>query len=549
MTRRIAWTLLALVMVSAMLATTAAASAAAPKAINITAYAPWSLTNGQMVILVTVDSTRAIELSVKAVCDDAVSTDTFAIPAYTRTVRTILTPPSMSVFECRPDIVWSTGGAKGTARVTANPRLIRSVAATTPGGVAPTAMETTLAATDFPDRWQAFPMGATVLLDAPSDRALNPRQQQALVDFTRAGGTLSLAADARERLTQEWQTRGAFVVGFVSEEEPFDPDTYGSYSHRDVPGSYAVPGTATVPVGGFVTLAFLFALLAGPINLWWAIKRRKQRHLLWITTPALSLAACALLLGYNIVAEGLHVRRSAVQLSFIDGAHKQATTFEGVSFFAGSGVDGFELDATTSVSVRSVLTNRDTDFYPDAYGRGWDTETGTPNTPPGLRIDYRGGAQTLSGGWLAARENRQFAATTLHPERRRVTIGEAKGGGFEVVNGLGVGITQIYWIETEGIIWHAPRVAVGATVSLRLVDEGKPELEHLVDEGSIRVDSSFLQRLPSGARALWKRASTPGHFVARLEKPLRPFLGPEAEDEEPAEAWLAGTATRDEVTQ
>ncbi|PKN55879.1 MAG: hypothetical protein CVU56_19085 [Deltaproteobacteria bacterium HGW-Deltaproteobacteria-14] len=514
-------------------------AAAQPGGLTVEATTPWSLPGWPVPVQVLAYSVRDTVLDVEVSCDAVVARASIPVAAGARVRRTVLVPAQdPNSLGCAPRVKWRTDdGDEGiTSGTLAHNEL--DVVLVGPHPAAFIAEEWRLAevpATSLPDRWQGFPLEATFVIGADADAALTDAQRAALATWSRAGGRLLLLGLGERR--SRWDALGAVptrvtvsgygeaVRDFVDEPRVDEP----------TPWNHRVPGTETVPVGGFLLVALAFAILAGPVNLWWVIKRRNQRGLFLLTTPLLSVVACGVLIGYNLLSEGLGVRRAAVQLTWLDGAHHSAVSFTGVTFFAGTGVGDFSVAPEVLVRPLTQLDELPGEPFADAVH------------PREVRwIDT---AQELGGEWIPTRVNRQLTFVSPAPDRRRLTLTRT-ASGYEVVNGLDVGIRAVWWFDQAGRAWTGADIAAGHSGALREAPAAPPG-DAPVREGVAPPNRALAAlpggvpfgRLGPGSARVWQRAAAPGHFAAELERPLSPIPGPAASDEAPLEAWVVGPLT------
>jgi hypothetical protein len=171
---------------------------------------------------------------------------------------------------------------------------------------------------ELPDRWQAYPTWLVVLLTPLGDSQLTASQRQAIQQWSQLGGQLFVTNEA---LQNTWRLAGARAqyLSSTSEAVPlFSRALTQGESRKNWRGiEHTVPGLETVPVKSFICLAVGFALLVGPLNLWW-VRRRNARHLLLITTPLFSFVTCIGLIVITLFSDGIATKRSAVQFTVLD---------------------------------------------------------------------------------------------------------------------------------------------------------------------------------------------------------------------------------------
>jgi hypothetical protein len=474
----------------------------------------WENRKGYTPVVVRVQATDAQDLELVATCDgEPQSSRSRLLTVPGRGVETtLLMPPQPAYAYCGVRVDWKAAdGTAGSTRALSGMDV--GVVRIDPENDFPPYDHihsiVSISASQLPDRWQAYPPGGTVLLSAAGERQLAPAQADAILRWARAGGRLIVSTEEQFRA---WQPNGAVNVRISRvddavlevDSEAFDPPLE------------PVPGTSEVPAEGFMLLAFGFALLVGPVNLWWVLKRKRARHLLLVTTPLLSLATCLLLVGYGLVAEGVDTKRQVTELTWLDTDRHEAVAWHGVSYFAPFPPSEFVVPSEALVSS----------INPGDFGNMWDE--GFQTDPP-KTLAWQPEGQ-LIGAWIPARRNYRLTYVIPRPERRRLEVRVRPDGRPEVENGLGVGIR---WIELQlgepGQWAIAGPIAPGATVLMEIAQSDR------------RSEPNDLLTLGPSAREVWRVArSQPGHFAAELEAPLASTPGPESVDAGMPHAYLAG---------
>jgi hypothetical protein len=378
-----------------------------------------------------------------------------------------------------------------------------------------------IAADQLPDRWQCYPWWLTIGLTRSGEQQLDAGQRQALATWTRTGGALIVEDESQ---AAAWRAQGAKVtVGFAGAAALIKPRLADGVD--DAP---PVPGTDRVPVLGFVTVALVFAILVGPVNLWW-VRRRGKRHLFLITTPVISAITCIALVLVSVLADGLGIRRTVVQAVQLDMQGRQAVAWTAVSYFAALPTSTIPLDPEDRIEV-SGSDDQD----------GWRRRE---RTAQALTLTW-GDAQIATGGWLPARINRSLRYVQARPENRRLLV-EADGSGWRVTNGLGVGIALLAWKDGDGGLWTCAHLADGATASMEkqpgFALNGTGLITGIIEPGQ-PLPATRLDRLgPVGQQRPWEVFTTSRHgFQAVLDAPLLPVPGPPGTEIEPVRAWVFG---------
>lgn len=496
--------------------------------VRVDASCPWIDRDGYTPVLLTVRADYDAVVEIDAELDDNRATTTIEVVAGVPLHRTLLLPGSNRRWSSGVEVRWRTAG-RPEDRIGVSPRGYRELdvvlldpdesfpvkdlrdAVSAQVGAPPDAngyrgSTTTYseqrfarwAPDELPSRWQGWPAWLTLVTTSAGDRRLDDAQRQAIAAWTQAGGRLFVVEAAQ---LAPWRGIGARVA-VVERKELIEriQEVWAGVSRRAAP--VPVPGTGRVPVGGFVAIAVLFALLVGPVNLWWCA-RSGRRHLLLVTTPLLSLVASVLLLVYGLIADGLHTRRLAVQVLALDGQSGRVAAWTGLSLFAGLAPGRIDLDPDDLATV--VLAETNDGRTQERTDLVWD------------------GAQHATGGWIPSRVNRQLAIATVRPERRRLAFART-ADGWAVTNGFDRPLTALALTDPEGRPWHLEAtVAPGAAAPLVA--------------GPVVLEPP-LARLPSAATAATARSG----WTARFEGALLPLPGPDAVDIEPVASWVVGPA-------
>lgn len=368
-----------------------------------------------------------------------------------------------------------------------------------------------LGADALPDRWQGWPAWLTLITTAAGDARLSQAQRDAIVAWTRVGGALFVATPAQQ---EAWRRAGARVGLYEPAGNPqaLIDRLRAAAGEESRPAAAPVPGTETLPTGWFLTLSIAFAVLAGPVNLWW-VRRRGRPHLLLITTPLLSAGACILLIVVTLAADGIGRRRTASQVVVLDAAAQRCVGFSAATFFCGIAPGRFALDP------EDRLTPMDEGDVRGNWGKD----------RPQLGLERDDGVWA-DDGWIPARINRQLAWTQVRPERRRLSV-RRDGAAWRISNGLGVAVTALTWTDPDGAIFTVDRIEPGVDAS------AQPAKTAINDSDP----TPALRRLGPDARlAVAGLGHVPGSFACRVAAPLLPIPGPSATDVEPLEAWAVG---------
>lgn len=359
---------------------------------------------------------------------------------------------------------------------------------------------------ELPDRWQGYPAWIAVLVTPVGERRLSEAQRDAISAWTNAGGALFVAEPGQ---LAAWRGIGARVQ--VASQQTLGERLQAMWKQaHQLPEASPVPGTSSVPVYGFVTIAVLFAVLVGPVNFWWCA-RRGRRHLLLVTTPVVSVIASVVLLAYGLLADGLTVRRTVVQVLALDQVSARVSGWTGMTLFAG-------------LPPSAIILDNDALLVPlDPTERHRDD-------PPAVSLDWSAGAQVARGAWIPARSNRQLGVGIARGEKRRLAFSRT-ATGWTVANGFDQPLASVVWIDPAGVPWSLTRsVAPGQSA----------ELSHGMNAGT----QPPLRRLPVAASQAVNDIGAgelkPATYRAEFTGALLPIPGPNAVDAVPVRSWVVG---------
>ena len=354
----------------------------------------------------------------------------------------------------------------------------------------------------LPRLWQAYPPWLVLVFGPGAETRLDDGQREAIRCWLQHGGTLvsatprlwpalpgvkSLPTSATdiEALRSTIETR-------LSSSQSFDQGT----PNVSLPGYGAGEGTAP-----YAVLAILFALIAGPGQLWWA-KRSGRRFLLVLTAPSLALAACVLLFTVDLLRFGLGTVRSAVAVTLVDG--NQHHTWSGQTVFS-------------TWSIGSLPAGDG-----DRWLLGLDRNYSFSNNGDTITLDWN--AQVLRGDLVRGRRHEHLAHTGVRPDRRRLAV-QRTGNGYALVNGLGVDLTSFRWRDHQGEWWSCGAAGNDRTTALEQRNGG--------------MDSIPFDRLPDGLGRYWG-TEHPGTWQAQLAQPLAPLPGLSASELVPVQSLAFG---------
>ncbi|NJK91909.1 MAG: hypothetical protein HC904_08830 [Blastochloris sp.] len=244
-------------------------------------------------------------------------------------------------------------------------------------------------------------------------------------------------------------------------------------------------GKFPVPTLWIVVSVLAFVALVGPLNLWW-LAARQRRHLIFISTPLLSLFTVLLLglaiLGYDGMG-GTGVRSALVLLS--GGQMPAVVTQEQASRCS------FLLKRSFPVEEQAVLA------YLPKSGE------------PGNRFERS--VDEARGDWFSSRAVKAHFLKYSLPSRAGVEHGSAGSGSL--ISRIPATLEVLYFLDQEGTWWKTGRLRTGESVPLQKVEEKEFEdwLKTSLNDTSLNLQ--FLAQSVAGRRGYFyalSRGQTPG---------------------------------------
>lgn len=245
-----------------------------------------------------------------------------------------------------------------------------------------------------------------------------------------------------------------------------------------------------VPVRGLFLLVLVFAIVIGPVNVYFLTRRQKRIHLLW-TVPAAALATTFAVFLYAWLSEGLLKIHRSTSLTFLDQEHHRAASWGHKGYYSTlTPGNGLLFDLETEVSA--IVTARES--YSSAQ----------------RMLDLSAGMR-LESGWLEARVPAYFVTrrSTTRRERLRARLLD---GAVEVTNGLGADITALHFADNAGQIYSGQGISTGAGGRLESVGQiagGDADVLRDLDLVNIQAQAQALADEP------W-RFLQPGSYIAVL---------------------------------
>jgi hypothetical protein len=193
-------------------------------------------------------------------------------------------------------------------------------------------------------------------------------------------------------------------------------------------------------------LLVAFAILVGPVNLFY-FARPGQRHRLFLTTPAISVATCALLSLAILLVDGLGGKGRRVVLADLHGVENRLyTTQEQVSRTGLVATSGFAPGRTYDLNPVKAASSR---FDP------FSREATRPAT-------FEMGAGRYLGEFFRSRSEQAYLLRSAEPSRARIELAGLEDGVPVLVSNLPQEILALRYRDDRGTLWDTtPGTPIG----------------------------------------------------------------------------------------
>lgn len=240
-----------------------------------------------------------------------------------------------------------------------------------------------------------------------------------------------------------------------------------------------------------IVFIFAFAVVAGPVNLFWLADASRRHRLFW-TTPLISVAASLLLVAFIALQDGFGGHGARLMVTRLFPAEKEAAITQ-------------EQVARTGVLLSRRFTVPDDLVLAEVKVRRME----------GQRFEQAG--RDYGGDWFASRAVQAQRLRAIVPSRAEVQLlnAEAARGGAapEVISSIPATLTDLQYLDEEARCWRGAGLRPGERVTLKRGERLEPaaDLEGsfqlaalqtgpLKEPGSfyaVAADAPFLPTLPS----------------------------------------------------
>lgn len=244
-----------------------------------------------------------------------------------------------------------------------------------------------------------------------------------------------------------------------------------------------------IPLNATFLIIFIsvFAVIAGPVNLFWLANSTRRHRLFW-TTPLISLAASLLLVVFIVVQDGFGGHGVRLMVTRLLPDRKEAAVTQ-------------EQVTRTGVLLRRGFAVPEDLVLSQVKVRQMQSKA------------FEQAGRTFTGDWFASRSVQAQRLRMIVPSRAEIQLVSAEGAPPEVISSIPVTLADFQYIDPAGRCWRAAGLRTGERVALKPGDRLT---------GGSEVSGSF--QLAALERESMKE---PGSFyaVAAADAPFLPTLG------------------------
>jgi hypothetical protein len=380
-----------------------------------------------------------------------------------------------------------------------------------------------------PTDWRGYTALNQLWMQDSDWTALSAQQKRATLEWVATGGKMCLVTqDARYERKEELQLPGRvqdrkidFGAGNVrliergteagkladtvrdqlsqgkSTDHARKLDDYGGWAMMKDLGEF---NRMSGLILGFI---LLFGILVGPANLIWCSKQAR-RHLLFITTPLLSLAGTIFLVTLMLFQDGTGGNGSRFIAAFIEPSANLMTVLQ-----EQTSRTGVLLGRSFAADEHVWMQNAASSIKPDSlmsYGMN-----------DGLEGSYEEAGLNRSGDWFRSRSVQNHFLAAVRPTRGGIefTRDAADPSRVMAVSSLPLVMGALFIVEPDGRVWKGVDVSTGTKVKLQ--EASLNDLNSAFYKGAVKdagpILSGLLQQ-KNGDRGLFFAMSEDGGKLA-----------------------------------
>ncbi len=334
-----------------------------------------------------------------------------------------------------------------------------------------------------PAEWRGYAGFAQLWMDEAEWLAVRPEVKAAMLDWVSMGGRVYVLAtedsDARadqlglppkvgasrprgagEIVLKPWSRAGNPLEEMAAEIRRSDTtslraqlDNYDTaFGLRKLVGNLALKGGL---IFGFIAV---FAVLVGPVNLFWLAPPGRRQRMFW-TTPLLSLGSSLVLLVIMLLQDGVGGSGARLSLVILQPDQKRMAVVQ------------------EQVCRTGVLLKRDFPIVEPGWMQTLKFErAGTLRGSREARYSLWEGEESRSGDWFASRSLQAHLLETVRPTRAFVEVFPgAAGQPPSVLSNLESPLKIVFVVDENDAVWMAEDVGTGEKKPLKASNRARIE--------------------------------------------------------------------------
>lgn len=337
---------------------------------------------------------------------------------------------------------------------------------------------TTFTPDALPSDWRGFSGFEVMALTATDWNRISPPSKEALLTWLRFGGRLIVATTTPQSDTptslglpsdlgfgsvcveptpEKFSITDARWKELISSQNPvrsLNKSLTYDYLNADWPLRQSMQ-PKSFNQKPFIVVLVMFALLVGPLNLFF-FARSGQRHRLFITTPLMSLGACLLLMVLILLVDGIGGSGKRVVLMEVPGSPDRPHALVLQEQISRTGIltnTSFSLEHPTMLFPAQMTESPWTRYH---NGSG---SNGAFHLTP-----ISASASAASGDWWLSRSEHAHLLTAVMPTRGRIEKTDAEA---TLVSSFDFPLESFFFLSADGQ-WHrANHISTGKPFALQ----------------------------------------------------------------------------------
>ena len=214
----------------------------------------------------------------------------------------------------------------------------------------------------------------------------------------------------------------------------------GSYKENLATKNFRYDDILSEITSFFAVTIIIMTLLLGPVN-FGILFHKNKKIWVYVTTPVIATCICICILTYYwfFIADTLWIYRNSI--TFLDEEKNSSVTYGALSIFSGKNRNGsLSFPLGTTLEIDTNFCNNQTII-------------------PSIFLDNK---LNLVENWVKTRIPLHLGVNSITRTRARIDIKEKSREEFEILNGLGADISEIYLCIKDRGIFFASNIDAGA---------------------------------------------------------------------------------------